>query len=315
VTMSFDEPERVTIEAFGHTFRDLLVGNAEDLRTLEKEGAIYANFTDRGSEHESLETFARYRIQLAPAEIFEYVEAHLAQQEFYEALNRTNDFTAAVVAISNEKYRKRVVEYGDYGTRETASGGSSDNRGCIASFLGPELEELTCGYKRNRYEAMPELGDTSNRNELVVGCLKSIDVASRRLANRSHGRPPITMTSEYDIQDLAETILRGVFTDLVREEWTPKNAGNAKRIDLVIPSPGAIIECKYVRDISHARRIADELRVDFETYHEYPGCKNVYVYAHDPGGHIADSEQFSVDLSGIRRKRDHEFSVLVLVGH
>jgi hypothetical protein len=40
VTMSVDEPERVTIEAFGHTFCDLLVGNAEDLRTLEKKGDL-----------------------------------------------------------------------------------------------------------------------------------------------------------------------------------------------------------------------------------------------------------------------------------
>lgn len=313
--MSFDEPERVTIEAFGHTFRDLLVGIAEDLRTLEREGAIYANFADPASGDEDVGTFTRYRIQLTPAEIFEYVEAHVAHQELNEALNRTNDFTAAVLAISDEKYRKRVVEYRNYGTRRTALGDCYDNRGCIASFLGPELEMLTCGTKRSRYEVVPELGDVSNRNEFIVGCLKSIDVAARRLANRSHGRPPIAIISEYDIQDLAETILRGVFTDLVREEWTPKNAGNAKRIDLVIPSLGAIIECKYVRDNSHGRRISDELRVDFETYHEYPGCKNVYVYVYDPDGHIADPAQFSVDLSGIRRKRDHEFSVTVLVGH
>jgi hypothetical protein len=100
--MSFDEPERVTIEAFGHTFRDLLVGIAEDLRMLEREGAIYANFVDPSSGDEDVTTFTRYRIQLTPAEIFEYVEAHLAQQEFYEALNRADDFAAAVLAISDE---------------------------------------------------------------------------------------------------------------------------------------------------------------------------------------------------------------------
>lgn len=303
----------VTIEAFGHTFEDLLPGNAENLRTLEKEGAIYSEFADRDAEGKFLGTFTRYRVKFEPSEIFEFVEAHIAEQEFLKALKRTQDFTAAVLAITNPKYRTRVTEYGNFGKTRLADGSTDDIRGCSASFLGPELEALVCGARQHRYERMPQLGSQANRDELVISALKSIAVSARRLASRSHGRAPLLVENEYDVQDLAETALRSVFVDLVREEWTPKRAGSAKRIDLVIPSIGAVIECKYVRDNSHAREVADELRIDIECYHDYPGCRQLYAFIFDPSKRIQDPEAFTRDLDGLRRKRDHEFTVAVLI--
>jgi hypothetical protein len=37
------KPEYIEVEVFGHKFRELS-GNAEDLITLEREGAIYSHF-------------------------------------------------------------------------------------------------------------------------------------------------------------------------------------------------------------------------------------------------------------------------------
>ncbi|MFI7309322.1 hypothetical protein [Streptomyces hygroscopicus] len=71
--------DRVTITVFGKTFK-VLSGHAEDLRTLEAEGAVYHEFADRDSGGEFLGTFTRYRIAFTPAEIYEYVEAHVAHQ-------------------------------------------------------------------------------------------------------------------------------------------------------------------------------------------------------------------------------------------
>ncbi|PSL56802.1 hypothetical protein B0I31_103559 [Saccharothrix carnea] len=309
--MSVDE---VSIEAFGHLFKNILPEFAENLRALETEGAIYADFADYDSSGKHIGTFSRYRIKFTPAEIFEFVEAHLAHQEFAEALTLTGDFTAAVLAISKEKYRRRVTEYSNYGNGRLATGKIVDIRGCFASFVGPDMEALICGAIPERYEAVPELGGTANQNELALNALKSIPVAVRRLRERANGRTAFAVENEYDVQDLTETVLRGIFSDVVREEWTPKVAGGAKRIDLVVRSVGIVVECKYVRDRKHARSIADELRIDFESYHEYRPCRQLYVYIHDPGAFIADPEAFCRDLNGIRKKKDHEFSVLVLIG-
>ena len=65
--------------AFGHRFKELR-GNVEDLVILEREGAIYSHFWDEESQ-----AFRYYRIKFLPKEIFEYVEAHIARQEFLVA--------------------------------------------------------------------------------------------------------------------------------------------------------------------------------------------------------------------------------------
>ncbi|MCE0764770.1 hypothetical protein LWC35_17915 [Pseudonocardia kujensis] len=310
------------MSAFGHTFRNILTGLADDLISLEREGAIYSNFAIRDEDGEFSGEFARYRIEFYPAEIFQYVEAHLAYQQYSEEYERTGDFAAAVLAISNPKYQRRVVEYGDYGNGRLKDGGRIDNRGCLASFIGDELEALTCGLRPERYQLVDALPDVEQLerlavdppSELLLNALGVVALAARRLGDRSHGRPAWVIENEYDVQDLVEVVLRPMFSDLVREEWTPKRAGSAKRIDLVVPSLGAVIECKIVRSKQHARQVADELRVDFETYHDYPGCRHLYAYVFDPKRLIVDSEQFVTDLDGPREKRGHRFTVNVIVG-
>ncbi|GHF68575.1 hypothetical protein [Streptomyces griseosporeus] len=304
----------VTIEAFGKTFKNMLPGNAEDLRTLEQEGAIYAEFADRDEEGTFLGTFTRYRIALTPAEIYEYVEASVAEQQFMKAFQETRDFTAAVLAIEDEKYRKRVTEYGEYGSRPFKDGTVIDIRGCSASFLGPHLESLVCGGQKERYERLPALGSQGNQEELVHQALKSVAISARRMASRSHGRPALTVANEYDVQDLVEVALSAVFPKVEREEWTPQNAGSAKRIDLIVKDEGILIECKYVRDAAHAKKIASELQIDFESYHWHPDCRRLFAYIYDPNHFIADPESFSKDLNGLRRKQDHEFLVSVVIG-
>ncbi len=285
---------------------------AEQLRTLEAEGAIYAEFADPESDRGGRATFTRYRVVFTPAEIFEYVEASLAEQEFIAALGKTGDFTASVLAIRSDKYRKRITEYGNYGKSRTRHGDEWDIRGCTASFLGEDLEALVCGLRRDRYVPMPGLGPQSNQDELVLNALKSVAVSARRLRSRSHGRTAFVVENEYDVQDLVETVLRSIYVDVVREEWTPKRAGNAKRIDLVVPSVGVVVECKYAHQ-ANAKYIADELKVDFESYHDYAECRRLFAVVYDPEHRIDDPELFSRDLSGLRRKQDHEFFVTVVV--
>lgn len=308
----FGPAQTVTFEAFGHVWLNYPAGLAEDLVTLEREGAIYSHFGDPGSDQpDGTATFSYYRIPLQPAETFQFVEASLAYQEFHQARAAGASFDAALNAISNPEIAERVRSYGGYGIRE--DGSKEDIRGCHASFYPDDMEELLCGGLRDRYEALPEVEPSRERLALVMQVLNALPVVERILKNRSHDRAPFLIENEYDLQDLLFAVLRSVFEDAKREEWAPKLAGSSKRVDFVIPSAEALIETKFIRDKTHGRQVADELRVDFEAYHGHQHCRNLIALCLDPGGHILDPAQFERDLSGLRKKGNNEFNVTVLV--
>jgi hypothetical protein len=100
------------------------------------------------------------------------------------------------------------------------------------------------------------MGAERDRIALVMQLLKNLPIAVRVLGDRQRGKPPFELADEYDVQDLLFAILRSVFDDAKREEWTPGKAGSAKRIDILLPSITAVVEAKYVRSESHAKRVA-----------------------------------------------------------
>jgi hypothetical protein len=89
-----DWPEEVDITAFGFKFERINRELADGLLTLEKEGVMYADFWDEASQ-----TFCKYRIAFRPAEIYEYVEASIADQEFVALLRKLGDEDAALDAF------------------------------------------------------------------------------------------------------------------------------------------------------------------------------------------------------------------------
>lgn len=188
-----------------------------------------------------------------------------------------------------------------------------DHLGCLASFYTNEIEDLVCGGRRDRYEELPGRGEPRDRLAQLMQILNNFPLVARILKDRQRGRPGYLLENEYDVQDLLFAVVRAVFDDARREEWTPQRAGSAKRIDVTIGSIESVVETKYVRDKRHARHVADELRVDFECYHDRTECHHLVALVVDPQGHIADPVQFGADLSGLRQKGDHTFEVSVLV--
>ena len=59
--------------------------------SFEKEGCLYSHFDDYASD-----SFKYYKIALNPKEIFEYVEAHIAKEEFDNTLNQGGTFEDAL---------------------------------------------------------------------------------------------------------------------------------------------------------------------------------------------------------------------------
>lgn len=303
---SSKEPTVMRIEAFGHQFH-LLRGLGENLITLEKEGAIYSHFWD-----ETAQAFRYYRIPFLPKEIFEYVEAQVAKQEFDNARNRGANFQKSLDAIHDPVIRNRVNSYGNFGHSTLTTGDIVDLRGCAASFYSSDMEDLVCGRRRDRYELLPNL-DKIDKTSLLVQLIDNFPVVARLLGNRAHNRPALTIENEYDVQDLLYACVRSVFSDARTEEWTQKLGGSAKRIDIVVPSAGVLIETKIARSNNHAKTVADEIKIDIESYHNHPSCRTILVLIYDPYGHITDANAIQTDLSGRRIKGSSTFDVQVMV--
>jgi REase_DpnII-MboI len=261
---------------------------------------------------ERSQTFRYYRIPFLPSEIYQFVEAHVAKQEFADALERGADFEGALQSISNPEIEQRVRSYGNYGHSKLRDGTEMDLRGCAASFYPSEMEDLVCGGRPERYQPLPDLG-TLDKPSLLIQMLDYFPTLSRYLARRGHGRPSYLIENEYDVQDLLFVAVRAVFDDARTEDWSPKHAGASKRIDIVVPSAETVIETKIVRDAAHARRIADELKIDIESYHAHPACKRLLAFVFDPHSHIVDPNALAKDLSGVRIKGDRKFDVQVLI--
>lgn len=232
-----DDVELAEATAFGHRFVDL-PGNIEDLITLEKEGAVYSHFWD-----DAIGTFRYYRVPFLPAEIYQYVEAHVAKQQFDKALADGATFDEALQSISNPEIARRVQSYGNYGRSKLRNGREADLRGCAASFYTPEIEALVCGQRRDRYQLLPDMKDV-DKSALLLQMIDYFPTLARFMARRGNDRPPFLIQNEYGVQHLLFVAVRSVFDDARLEEWTSKHAGKSKRVDLVVPSAQTLIETK-----------------------------------------------------------------------
>jgi hypothetical protein len=287
--------------------------HARDLLSLEHEEAIYANFADTTSVREEQERyqFSYFRIAFTTNEVVQYFLASLAHEQYLHAIERGGGFDEALAEVADKTIATRVRDY--LGYVPLPDGTEEDIRGCFASFLPYGMEELVCGNRRDRYELLSGDGSPKDNFARLVTILNNFHTATHELSDRKYGRPDIAIECEYDVQDLLFAILRASFDDARREEWTPQRAGSSKRIDFSILSMKTVLEVKFVRDKPHAAKIADELRIDFECYHERTEFANFVAFVFDPNRHVPDPQQFDMDLSGPRQKRDHRFDVTVMV--
>lgn len=287
---------------FGRDFLHLDDGFLEELRTLEMEGCIYSSFW-----REDLEKFAFCRIVLRPAEIVEYVEATAAFDEFNGLCQIHGDPDTALERLSNARIRNRVLDYNRWATSI-----GQDSQFCHAAFLGGELESLVCGCEDERYEFLRERY-SGDRRYLLREVLDGLPESVHYLQNRRSGRPAFMIETEFDVQDLLFTIVKPIFPDAVLEDYTTKHAGLSKRIDIVLRAISTVVEVKAVRNLGHAQRVADELKIDIESYHSHPHCKSLVAVVWDERRHIHDRRAFEKDLSGWREKSGRRFQVEVHV--
>jgi hypothetical protein len=176
-------------------------------------------------------------------------------------------------------------------------------QGQITEAVEPQHEQRSCAGR-----AKP-----NNIEDLLMVLLRGLRRAMYPLTHRRKGAQQLTFSNEYDVQDLLHALLRPWVNDIRPEEFTPSYAGSCTRMDFLLPAHGVVIELKFVRDRSHARRIGDELIIDIEHYQAHPHCKTLWCVVYDPDHLLTNPEGLRTDLKGKRSREDGEVIVKVVV--
>lgn len=153
----------------------------------------------------------------------------------------------------------------------------------------------------------------SSRHDIVFKILNNFHISVTSLIERRKGKAPFKIDDEYDVQDLLYIMLKPIFEDLEREEYTARDAGSQKRVDLVIRDINAVIEAKCVMNSIQASKVGDELKIDIESYYNHPNCETLFIFIYNPNRKIKDPRVLEKNLSGERRKKDKEFIVRAVV--
>lgn len=66
-------------------------------------------------------------------------------------------------------------------------------------------------------------------------------------SKRYDQRGTISVTDEYDVQDIFGALLKLHFTDVRPEEWTPSYACNASRMDFLLKPEQVVVEAKMTK--------------------------------------------------------------------
>lgn len=131
----------------------------------------------------------------------------------------------------------------------------------------------------------------------VVSLCRRFPFFVERLQRRQRNRSPVEVRDEYDVQDLLHAVLKLHFDDVRPEEWTPSYAGNASRVDFLLPSERMIIEAKMTRANLGQREVVDQLTIDGARYGKMPYVDHLICLVYDPDRRCSNPTALETDLA------------------
>lgn len=143
---------------------------------------------------------------------------------------------------------------------------------------------------------------TAPARDRLMKLVEKLPAVARQLQQRRNelGKPRATLTisDEYDVQDLLHAVLRIEFDDIRAEEWSPSYAGASKRTDFLLHQEEIVIEVKKTRATLLQPLIADQLTVDVANYRQHPRAKHLVCVVWDTDHLLKNPAALKSDLEG-----------------
>ncbi len=140
-------------------------------------------------------------------------------------------------------------------------------------------------------------GETKNKSQQELNLLfERFFKVARQLRNRHDNRDTISISDEYDVQDLLHALLLIFYDDVRPEEWTPSYAGGALRMDFLLKEIDTVIEVKKTRPNMSNKDLGEQLIIDIEKYQTHPNCKQLCCFVYDPEGILGNPMGIKNDL-------------------
>jgi hypothetical protein len=169
------------------------------------------------------------------------------------------------------------------------------------------LEDIECTLLQAKFL-------NKSADEVVRDVLNNFSNAIQKIIkDRRKDHPEFKIEDEYDVQDILYVILKSIFPTLREEDAIPKVGAKSTKIDLIIREEKILIEVKMIKGKdSNETHFIEQLKIDFESYHECKWLKKLYCFVYDPFKKTKDISNFH-DLNGNRTKGEHSFNVELII--
>ncbi|MFY9856318.1 MAG: hypothetical protein WAK26_20830, partial [Terracidiphilus sp.] len=144
---------------------------------------------------------------------------------------------------------------------------------------------------------------------LVRTICNRFTIVANGLTKRHDNRATISITDEYDVQDVLGALLKLHFTDVRPEEWTPSYGGNASRMDFLLKPEQVVVEAKMTRKGLGQKELVTQLAEDILRYQSHQDSKTLICFVHDPTGKCTNPTALENDLT----KNHNGLKVIVIV--
>lgn len=134
--------------------------------------------------------------------------------------------------------------------------------------------------------------------DLIIALARRFHEAVLGLKYHPHGGTTFAVGDEWDSQYLFRAILAAYFPDVREEEWNPSVAGNSTRCEFFVKPLRTMIELKYARKATDAKKFKGELATDFVDYGGNQQVDHLICLVYDPNSVITTPASFQNDLSG-----------------
>ena len=292
---------RVPTDAAGKEFTHIPEHVRQDLETLERECAIYADLWI-----EEIGDFRHVRIDFTPEERDEFCRRSWAYELFLRADSPT--WAAETPGIDAD-----IAKDADTYSSALKDGGRiPPPYHCFAAFLGRDLEALCC--TRTDREIVIDL--ITGREAALFEVKRAFDSLTATIHSfnkREKGLASWKINREKDVRDLLYVMLRPRIFDLVKEEVIPSKAGTSKVADLCSPAVKFLIELKWIGKEGDWKKRIDEIRVDIQSYGQHPACRTLFFVIVDTVRDIEDPRKTEAAMTEKQTIGGREIDICVRV--